>query len=139
MLYTEENLQQLHEIYDSVQQIRMQDPSLNSLGYNNRLLNHEQMQRLSWSCPSLLNPVSPEIITWFHVQDVGSEPDLLTNCSNNSSPTYFSRTGPHHTQVFQCIDRRRSWTDLENTKQSYRKYSAQNFLQAQNMVSLFLK
>ena len=130
-------MQQLHEIYDSVQRIRMQDPTLNSMGYSNRLLHHEQIQRLSSSCPSLQHLVSPEVVARLHDQDGGSEPDLLTNCSNNSSPTHFSGTGLNQAQILQCIDRRRSWTDLENTKQNYRRCSAQNFLQAQNMVRFF--
>ncbi|XP_051163031.1 rho guanine nucleotide exchange factor 28 isoform X2 [Leptopilina boulardi] len=129
----EENLQHLHEIYDSVQRIRMQDPVLGSLGYNNRFLHDEQIQRLSWSCPSLQNLMSLDPAARLQHQDCGSEPDLLTNCSNNSSPTYFSGSGPNNAQINQCIDRRRSWTDLETTKQSYRRRSAQNFLQAQNM------
>ncbi|XP_043472826.1 rho guanine nucleotide exchange factor 2 isoform X3 [Leptopilina heterotoma] len=130
----EENLQQLHEIYDSVQRIRMQDPVLGSMGYNNRFLHDEQIQRLSWSCPSLQNLMSIEAAARLQNQDCGSEPDLITNCSNNSSPTYFSGSGPNNAQINQCIDRRRSWTDLETTKQSYRRRSAQNFLQAQNML-----
>lgn len=136
---TDENLQHLHDIYDNVQRIRMQDPTLNSIGHSNRMYHHEeiQTQRLSWSCPSLQHLVSPEVVARLHDQAGGSEPDLLTNCSNNSSPTHFSGSVHNHAQILQCIDRRRSWTDLENTKQNYRRCSAQNFFQAQNIVSLY--
>ncbi|XP_033224270.1 rho guanine nucleotide exchange factor 2 isoform X2 [Belonocnema kinseyi] len=131
----DENLQHLHDIYDNVQRIRMQDPTLNSFGYSNRMHHHEEIhtQRLSCSCPSLQHWISPEVVARLHDQDGGSEPDLLTNCSNNSSPTHFSGYVHNHAQILQCIDRRRSWTDLENTKQNYRRCSAQNFFQAQNM------
>lgn len=112
----------------------MQDPVLVSLGHNNRLLHYESTQRLSWSCPSLQNLISLEAAARIQNQDYGSEPDLLTNCSNNSSPTYFSSSGPNNAPIIQCVDRRRSWTDLETTKQTYRRRSAQNFLQTQSMV-----
>uniref|UniRef100_A0ABD2XQX9 Rho guanine nucleotide exchange factor 18 n=1 Tax=Trichogramma kaykai TaxID=54128 RepID=A0ABD2XQX9_9HYME len=73
----------------------------------------------------------------------GSDPDLLTNCSTNSSPTHYHHH--HHgsvggggvshvcSQILQGIDRRRSWTDLEDSRQHGRRGSDNNHLTAQNI------
>ncbi|KOX74133.1 A-kinase anchor protein 13 [Melipona quadrifasciata] len=121
----EDNLQHLHEIHDCIQ--RMRDLTLSNWGYNHRTSHNDVPQRLTSSCPSLCPFISPEI-----AHDTGSDPDLLANCSTNSSPTHFPPVGPR-SQNAQGIDRRRSWTDLEDTRSGRRRYSGQNHLQAQNM------
>ncbi|KAK2586105.1 hypothetical protein KPH14_008385 [Odynerus spinipes] len=125
----EDNLQHLHEIHDWIQ--RMRDLTLNTLGYNNRM-SHDVPQRLTSSCPSLCPLITVEGGHRSNNHDAGSDPDLLVNCSTNSSPTHFPSMGPH-AQPAQGIDRRRSWTDLEDTRRGRRRYSGQNHLQAQNM------
>nr|XP_050855481.1 rho guanine nucleotide exchange factor 28 isoform X4 [Vespula vulgaris] len=124
----EDNLQHLHEIHDWIQ--RMRDLTMNTLGNNNRM-SHDVPQRLTSSCPSLC----PLILIEGHRSnnhEAGSDPDLLVNCSTNSSPTHFPPMSSH-AQPVQGIDRRRSWTDLEDTRRGRRRYSGQNHLQAQNM------
>ncbi|XP_017892882.1 rho guanine nucleotide exchange factor 2 isoform X2 [Ceratina calcarata] len=130
----EDNLQQLHEIHDCIQ--RMRDLTLSSWGYNHRAAHNDVPQRLTSSCPSLCPLTSSEIArSNINNNDTGSDPDLLANCSTNSSPTHFppSSVGPRVSQNGQGIDRRRSWTDLEDTRCGRRRYSGQNHLQAQNM------
>ncbi|XP_015429693.1 PREDICTED: A-kinase anchor protein 13 [Dufourea novaeangliae] len=126
----EDNLQHLHEIHDCIQ--RMRDLTLNNWGYNHRTSHNDVPQRLTSSCPSLCPLNSPEIAPRSSNNETGSDPDLLTNCSTNSSPTHFPSVGPR-SQNAQGIDRRRSWTDLEDTRCGRRRYSGQNHLQAQNM------
>ncbi|XP_053972864.1 rho guanine nucleotide exchange factor 2 isoform X2 [Hylaeus volcanicus] len=126
----EDNLQHLHEIHDCIQ--RMRDLTLNNWGYNHRASQNDVPQRLTSSCPSLCPLISLEIAPRSSNNDTGSDPDLLANCSTNSSPTHFPSVGPR-SQNAQGIDRRRSWTDLEDTRCGRRRYSGQNHLQAQNM------
>lgn len=126
----EDNLQHLHEIHDCIQ--RMRDLTLSNWGYNHRTSHNDVPQRLTSSCPSLCPFISPEIAPRSSNNDTGSDPDLLANCSTNSSPTHFPPVGPR-SQNAQGIDRRRSWTDLEDTRSGRRRYSGQNHLQAQNM------
>ncbi|CAK9818677.1 A-kinase anchor protein 13 [Anthophora plagiata] len=126
----EDNLQHLHEIHDCIQ--RMRDLTLSNWGYNHRTSHNDVPQRLTSSCPSLCPLISPEIASRSNNNDTGSDPDLLANCSTNSSPTHFPSVGPR-SQNAQGIDRRRSWTDLEDTRCGRRRYSGQNHLQAQNM------
>ena len=126
----EDNLQHLHEIHDCIQ--RMRDLTLSNWGYNHRTSHNDVPQRLTSSCPSLCPLISPEIAPRSSNNDTGSDPDLLANCSTNSSPTHFPSVGPR-SQNAQGIDRRRSWTDLEDTRCGRRRYSGQNHLQAQNM------
>ncbi|XP_017761271.1 PREDICTED: rho guanine nucleotide exchange factor 18 isoform X2 [Eufriesea mexicana] len=126
----EDNLQHLHEIHDCIQ--RMRDLTLNNWGYNHRTSHNDVPQRLTSSCPSLCPLILPEIAPRSSNNDTGSDPDVLANCSTNSSPTHFPSVGPH-SQNAQGIDRRRSWTDLEDTRCGRRRYSGQNHLQAQNM------
>ncbi|KAK9304542.1 hypothetical protein QLX08_004163 [Tetragonisca angustula] len=126
----EDNLQHLHEIHDCIQ--RMRDLTLSNWGYNHRTSHNDVPQRLTSSCPSLCPFISPEIAPRSSNNDTGSDPDLLANCSTNSSPTHFPPVGPR-SQNAQGIDRRRSWTDLEDTRFGRRRYSGQNHLQAQNM------
>ncbi|XP_076475182.1 rho guanine nucleotide exchange factor 18 cysts isoform X2 [Bombus vancouverensis nearcticus] len=126
----EDNLQHLHEIHDCIQ--RMRDLTLSNWGYNHRTSHNDVPQRLTSSCPSLCPFISPEIAPRSSNNDTGSDPDLLANCSTNSSPTHFPSVGPR-SQNAQGIDRRRSWTDLEDTRCGRRRYSGQNHLQAQNM------
>ncbi|XP_057319887.1 rho guanine nucleotide exchange factor 18 isoform X4 [Microplitis mediator] len=128
----EDNLQQLHEIHNSIQ--RMRDLTLCTLGYGNRLLQNEQLQRLSSSCPSLC-PLSLSGIKG-RTGDrggpgPGSDPDLA-NCSTNSSPTHFPNNAAQLPPSMLGVDRRRSWTDLEETRHRHR-CQVQNHLQAQNM------
>ncbi|KAG7206339.1 hypothetical protein KM043_003710 [Ampulex compressa] len=127
----EDNLQHLHEIHDCIQ--RMRDSTLSNWGYNQRTSHGDVPQRLSSSCPSLCPAISPKIATRPNNNDTGSDPDLLVNCSTNSSPTHFPSADHHRSQTAQGIDRRRSWTDLEDTRRGRRRYSGQNHLQAQNM------
>lgn len=138
----EENLQQLHEIHDCIQ--RMRDLTLGTLGYHVRASSNAP-QRLTSSCPSLCPLISVELASRpgnHHHHDTGSDPDLLLgNCSTNSSPTHFPSAGGHaRSQQIQGIDRRRSWTgdleDLEESRRGRRRYSGQNYLQAQNMVNI---
>ncbi|XP_012347640.1 A-kinase anchor protein 13 isoform X4 [Apis florea] len=126
----EDNLQHLHEIHDCIQ--RMRDLTLSNWGYNHRTSHNDVPQRLTSSCPSLCPLISSEIAPRSSNNDTGSDPDLLVNCSTNSSPTHFPSVGPR-SQNAQGIDRRRSWTDLEDTRCGRRRYSGQNHLQAQNM------
>ncbi|XP_076636511.1 rho guanine nucleotide exchange factor 18 cysts isoform X2 [Colletes latitarsis] len=126
----EDNLQHLHEIHDCIQ--RMRDLTLNNWGYNHHASHNDVPQRLTSSCPSLCPLISSEIAPRSSNNDTGSDPDLLANCSTNSSPTHFPSVGPR-SQNAQGIDRRRSWTDLEDTRCGRRRYSGQNHLQAQNM------
>ncbi|XP_076176427.1 rho guanine nucleotide exchange factor 18 cysts isoform X3 [Ptiloglossa arizonensis] len=126
----EDNLQHLHEIHDCIQ--RMRDLTLNNWGDNHRTSHNDVPQRLTSSCPSLCPLISLEIAPRSSNNDTGSDPDLLANCSTNSSPTHFPSVGPR-SQNAQGIDRRRSWTDLEDTRCGRRRYSGQNHLQAQNM------
>ncbi|XP_025156350.1 A-kinase anchor protein 13 isoform X3 [Harpegnathos saltator] len=138
----EENLQQLHEIHDCIQ--RMRDLTLSTLGYHNRASNNDAAQRLTSSCPTLCPLTSAELAPRpGNPHDTGSDPDLLANCSTNSSPTHFpGSVGHSRSQRAQAgIDRRRSWTgDLEDLEESRRggrhRYSGQNHLQAQNMVNI---
>ncbi|XP_076176426.1 rho guanine nucleotide exchange factor 18 cysts isoform X2 [Ptiloglossa arizonensis] len=129
----EDNLQHLHEIHDCIQ--RMRDLTLNNWGDNHRTSHNDVPQRLTSSCPSLCPLISLEIAPRSSNNDTGSDPDLLANCSTNSSPTHFPSVGPR-SQNAQGIDRRRSWTDLEDTRCGRRRYSGQNHLQAQNMVNI---
>lgn len=113
----------------------------------------DHLQRFSTSCPSLCPLISidgvvqtgsattvqppPHHHHHHHTgEQDGSDPDLLTNCSTNSSPTHYHPTPGHVqvSQILQGIDRRRSWTDLEDSRQQ-RRGSDQNHLQAQNIVS----
>ncbi|XP_033334273.1 rho guanine nucleotide exchange factor 18 cysts isoform X3 [Megalopta genalis] len=126
----EDNLQHLHEIHDCIQ--RMRDLTLSNWGYNHRASHSDVQQRLTSSCPSLCPLISPEIAPRSNNNETGSDPDLLANCSTNSSPTHFPPVGPR-SQNAQGIDRRRSWTDLEDTRCGRRRCSGQNHLQAQNM------
>ncbi|XP_070522801.1 rho guanine nucleotide exchange factor 28 isoform X2 [Cardiocondyla obscurior] len=150
----EENLQQLHEIHNCIQ--RMRDLTLGTMGYHVRP--NDAPQRLTSSCPSLCPLASAELASrtgnhqhhHYHQHqhqhqhqhhDTGSDPDLIGNCSTNSSPTHFPSVRGHvHSQQAQGIDRRRSWTgdleDLEESRRSRRRYSGQNHLQAQNMVNI---
>ncbi|XP_046825776.1 rho guanine nucleotide exchange factor 28 isoform X2 [Vespa crabro] len=125
----EDNLQHLHEIHDWIQ--RMRDLTMNTLGNNNRMP-HDVPQRLTSSCPSLCPLILIEGGHRSNNHEAGSDPDLLVNCSTNSSPTHFPSMNSH-AQPVQGIDRRRSWTDLEDTRRGRRRYSGQNHLQAQNM------
>ncbi|GLH14223.1 uncharacterized protein GBIM_18605 [Gryllus bimaculatus] len=116
----EDNLQHLHEIHESIQQMR--DLSAQMMGLS-------QYARLSTSCPSLNN-------------EIGSDPDLG---SMNSSPTQtlaigtFNATGfmdllhgktnPH--EWLMCrgpldeeTPRRRSWTAIEDLSQSKEKHKS---------------
>nr|XP_034189143.1 rho guanine nucleotide exchange factor 2-like isoform X2 [Osmia lignaria] len=126
----EDNLQHLHEIHDCIQ--RMRDLTLSNWSYNHRTSHNDVPQRLTSSCPSLCPLILPEIAPRSSNNDTGSDPDLLANCSTNSSPTHFPSVAPR-SQNAQGIDRRRSWTDLEDTRCGRRRYSGQNHLQAQNM------
>ncbi|XP_076750356.1 rho guanine nucleotide exchange factor 18 cysts isoform X2 [Xylocopa sonorina] len=126
----EDNLQHLHEIHDCIQ--RMRDLTLSNWGYNHRTSHNDVPQRLTSSCPSLCPLISYDIALRSSNNDTGSDPDLLANCSTNSSPTHFPSVGPR-SQNAQGIDRRRSWTDLEDTRCGRRRYFGQNHLQAQNM------
>lgn len=65
----------------------------------------------------------------------GSDPDLA-NCSTNSSPTHFPNNAAQLPPSMLGVDRRRSWTDLEETRHRHR-CQVQNHLQAQNMVKNF--
>lgn len=118
----------------------MRDLTLGTLGYHTRASNNDTIQRLTSSCPSLCPLASAELAPRSGNHDTGSDPDLLVNCSTNSSPTHFPSTGHSRTQRVQGIDRRRSWTgdleDLEESRRGRRRYSGQNHLQAQNMVNI---
>lgn len=115
----------------------MRDLTLSNWGYNHRTSHNDVPQRLTSSCPSLCPLISSEIAPRSSNNDTGSDPDLLVNCSTNSSPTHFPSVSPR-SQNAQGIDRRRSWTDLEDTRCGRRRYSGQNHLQAQNMVNIML-
>lgn len=117
----------------------MRDLTLSTLGSNN-----DAALRLSSSCPTLCPLTAAELAPRpGNHHDTGSDPDLLANCSTNSSPTHFPGSAAHsRSQRAQTgIDRRRSWTgDLEDLEESRRggrrRYSGQNHLQAQNMVNI---
>ncbi|XP_063993193.1 rho guanine nucleotide exchange factor 28 isoform X2 [Diachasmimorpha longicaudata] len=119
----EDNLQQLNEIHNSIQ--RMRDLTVCTVGY--RLLSQaENLHRLSSSCPSLgplgRGPTGDRV--------PGSDPDLA-NCSTNSSPTHFPQGQLPPGML--GVDRRRSWTDLEESRKNRHRCGVQNHLQAQNM------
>ncbi|XP_011311004.1 rho guanine nucleotide exchange factor 18 isoform X3 [Fopius arisanus] len=119
----EDNLQQLNEIHSSIQ--RMRDLTLCTVGY--RLLSQsDNLQRLSSSCPSLC----PLGRAPTGDRAPGSDPDLA-NCSTNSSPTHFPQGQLPPGML--GVDRRRSWTDLEESRQNRHRCGVQNHLQAQNM------
>ncbi|XP_066589609.1 rho guanine nucleotide exchange factor 2 isoform X2 [Prorops nasuta] len=126
----DDNLQHLHEIHDSIQ--RMRDLTLSTLGYNNRASHNDLPLRLTSSCPSLCPLITIEIRPHSNNHDAGSDPDLHINCSTNSSPTHFPSVNRHRAQISTSIDRRRSWTDLEDSRYDRRRCSTQNHLQAQN-------
>ncbi|KAK0161983.1 hypothetical protein PV327_008373 [Microctonus hyperodae] len=134
----EDNLQQLHEIHNSIQ--RMRDLTLCTLGYGNRLSQIDQLQRLSSSCPSLcpLSLASGKQGRGAGVGGVGgerapgSDPDLA-NCSANSSPTHFPIGVSQLPPTMLGVDRRRSWTDLEESRNARHRCTVQNHLQAQNL------
>lgn len=138
---TEENLQQLHEIHDCIQ--RMRDLTLSTLGYSRASNSNTAQMRLTSSCPTLCQLIATELAPRPGNHDTGSDPELLANCSTNSSPTHFPGSTSHSRsqQAQTGIDRRRSWTgdleDLEESRRSgRRRYSGQNHLQAQNMVNI---
>ncbi|XP_063228955.1 rho guanine nucleotide exchange factor 18 isoform X2 [Bacillus rossius redtenbacheri] len=106
----EDNLQQLHEIHESIQQMR--DHTVQA--FNNQILGLSLYSRLSASCPSLNN-------------DPGLDPDLLG--SLNSSPMQnapcgsFAMDNMHGKENSKEwligvdggeVTRRRSWTALED-------------------------
>ncbi|XP_069682041.1 rho guanine nucleotide exchange factor 18 isoform X3 [Periplaneta americana] len=118
----EDNLQQLHEIHESIQQMRDQT-TVQAL--NSQILGLTQYARLSASCPSLNN-------------EAGSDPDLLA--SVNSSPTHAVPAGnfiaPGFAEILHGkgnskdwllsrgdgdVPRRRSWTALEDLSSSGEK------------------
>ena len=129
VLLAEDNLQQLHEIHNSIQ--RMRDSTLSTLSYGNRGAHNDNIQRLSSSCPSLC----PLSLSDGRTGDraAGSDPDLA-NCSTNSSPTHFPPVGHQLPQIVLGVDRRRSWTDLEDSRHNRHRCSVGDHLQAQNMV-----
>lgn len=115
----EDNLQHLHEIHESIQQMRDQT-TIQAL--NSQILGLTQYARLSASCPSLIS-------------EVGSDPDLIL--SLNSSPTHAVPLGNFGASGFAeilhgkgnskewllnrgdgDIQRRRSWTALEDLSSS---------------------
>ncbi|XP_034247169.1 rho guanine nucleotide exchange factor 18-like isoform X2 [Thrips palmi] len=139
----EDNLQHLHEIHESIQQMR----DLSVQAYNSQLMRSSQYSRLSSSCPSL-------------AVDPGSDPDLLS--SVNSSPIQAPNLGlisSHMTAAFNDImhrkgsaskewlwrgvgfgsevSRRRSWTALEDLSNGKvkRKSSRQRSMSLSSMDS----
>ncbi|XP_023704810.1 rho guanine nucleotide exchange factor 18 isoform X4 [Cryptotermes secundus] len=118
----EDSLQHLHEIHESIQQMRDQT-TVQAL--SNQILGLTQYARLSASCPALNN-------------EAGSDPDLLA--SVNSSPTYAVPLGnfiaPGFPEILHGkgnskewllgradgdVQRRRSWTALEDLSGSGEK------------------
>lgn len=95
------------------------------------------LSKFSNSCPSLcpiiLIDQQQNYNQQSHEQD-SSDPDLLANCSSHSSPTHF----PSLPSNSQAIDRRRSWTDLEDSRQKQKRLTVDqnNHLQAQNIVRM---
>ncbi|XP_058807396.1 A-kinase anchor protein 13 isoform X2 [Phymastichus coffea] len=140
----EDPLRHLHEIHDKINQMRDLTLVLGNRG--------DHLQRFSTSCPSLCPLISIDGVIQtgasaaaqhphphqhqhhHHGEQDGSDPDLLTNCSTNSSPTHYHPTPGHQqvSQILQGIDRRKSWTGLEDSRQQ-RRGSDQNHLQAQNI------
>ncbi|KAK6643518.1 hypothetical protein RUM43_005028 [Polyplax serrata] len=100
-LILDENLQHLHRIHDTIQQMRHVIGFNGSGGLNLRL---NQSSRLSSSCPSL--------------NDGGSDPELFTN--SNSTPTHGTSKGSSKQWLVSKgvldadLNRRRSWTALED-------------------------
>lgn len=126
----EDNLQQLQEIHNSIQ--RMRDSTHCTVGY--RLLSQaDNLHRLSSSCPSLC-PLTLGSMARGATGDraPGSDPDLA-NCSTNSSPTHFPQGQLPPGML--GVDRRRSWTDLEESRQNRHRCAVHNHLQAQHMVN----
>ncbi|XP_043282819.1 rho guanine nucleotide exchange factor 28 isoform X3 [Venturia canescens] len=127
----EDNLQQLHEIHNSIQ--RMRDSTLSTLAYGNRGGQNENSQRLSSSCPSLCPIGMTDGSGRSGDRGAGSDPDLA-NCSTNSSPTHFPPVASHQLpQIVLGVDRRRSWTDIEDSRHNRRRCTVGDHLQAQNM------
>ncbi|KAJ8679291.1 hypothetical protein QAD02_015078, partial [Eretmocerus hayati] len=132
-----EPLRHLHEIHDKIHQMRDLTLALSDRGGHGG----DHLARFSTSCPSLCPLISIDGVPQQHhhqhshgqhMDQDGSDPDLLTNCSTNSSPTHFASGGGHHgacSQILQGIDRRRSWTDLEDSRQ-HRRGSDHNHLTA---------
>lgn len=121
----------------------MRDLTLCTLGYGNRLSQIDQLQRLSSSCPSLC-PLSLASGKQGRGAGVGggggerapgSDPDLA-NCSANSSPTHFPMGVSQLPPTMLGVDRRRSWTDLEESRNARHRCTVQNHLQAQNLVNI---
>lgn len=128
----EDNLQQLHEIHNSIQ--RMRDSTLSALAYGSRGGQNENSQRLSSSCPSLCPLGVTDGSGRSGHQGAGSDPDLA-NCSTNSSPTHFPPVSSHQMpQMVLGVDRRRSWTDIEDSRHNRHRCTVGDHLQAQNMV-----
>ena len=131
-VFTEEPLRYLHEIHDKIHQMR--DLTLRTGG-------GDHLARFSTSCPSLCPLINIEGVAQANqahqaADADGSDPDLLTNCSPNSSPTHYTGglAGQIGIKILQGIDRRRSWADLEDSR--HRRGSDHNhLLQAQNIVS----
>ncbi|KDR10554.1 rho guanine nucleotide exchange factor 18 isoform X2 [Zootermopsis nevadensis] len=110
----EDNLQQLHEIHESIQHMRDQTMAQ---ALNSQVLGLAQCARLSASCPSLNN-------------EVGSDPDLASvNSSpihsialeNFVSPAYLGKGNSKKWLVSRAdgdVQRRRSWTALEDLSSS---------------------
>lgn len=135
---TDSELQDLREITDYIHGLRLEaHKQLQQQHPNRPRLSDAASQRMSASCPTLCQAMLQVDHHHHHHhnhechdQDVCSDPDLMTNCSNNSSPTHFPASA--HSQG---IDRRRSWADLEDARLNHLISSGQNHLQAQNMVS----
>lgn len=114
----------------------MRELTLSNSGQNTRSrLYRNHTQRLSFSCPSLC-PIHPVALNTHENPDPGSDPDLLVDCSANSSPTHFPPTGRHLPHGIQGVDRRRSWTDLEDSRRGSRRSGQDHHLhlQARSMV-----
>ncbi|XP_020712044.2 rho guanine nucleotide exchange factor 28 isoform X3 [Athalia rosae] len=129
----DDNLRQLHEIHESIQ--RMRELTITTPGHSIRLrLNRHHTQRLSSSCPSLC-PLNVLSFGSHEHANAGSDPDLLLGCSANSSPTHFPTSNHHLPRGIQGVDRRRSWTDLEDTRRGARRSGQDNnlHLQARSM------
>lgn len=124
-------MQQLHEIHNSIQ--RMRDSTLSTLAYGNRGSQNDNFQRLSSSCPSLCPLSLTDGVVRSSDRGAGSDPDLA-NCSTNSSPTHFPPVAHQLPPIVLGVDRRRSWTDLEDSRNNRHRCSVGDHLQAQNMV-----
>ncbi|XP_046618335.1 rho guanine nucleotide exchange factor 28 isoform X2 [Neodiprion virginianus] len=125
----DDNLRQLHEIHESIQ--RMRDLTLTTTGHNARSrLHRHHTQRLSSSCPSLC-PLNPVPLRTHEHQDTSSDPDLLVDGSANSSPTHFPSSNRHLPHGSQGVDRRRSWTDLEDSRRGSRHSGQDHHLHLQ--------